>query len=118
MQQKKVTINWAKLSPYGIFIVLEVNSWSNYVLVWLIFTAAGDIGGADLQDLPEAERAKVLKQAGMSESEVEEAITFLTAFPYLALAARCEVDGEEDIREQDPVKCRVRSITNLGWLLL
>jgi len=62
----------------------------------------------DLQDLSEAEQAKVLKQAGLTESEVEEAVTFLTAFPHLALAARCEVDGEEDIREQDPVKCRVR----------
>ena len=63
---------------------------------------------ADLQDLSEAEQARVLKQAGLIEPEVEEAITFLTAFPHLALAARCEVDGEEDIREQDPVKCRVR----------
>lgn len=63
---------------------------------------------SDLQDQDESARAELLTGVGLSEEAVDDVTAFLSAFPELAVAARCEVDGEDEIMEQDPIHCRVR----------
>jgi hypothetical protein len=44
----------------------------------------------------------------MSAAEAEEAVAYLGALPRVVASARCEVEGEEEIMEGDPlVKCKV-----------
>ncbi|KAF8055125.1 ERDJ2A [Scenedesmus sp. PABB004] len=65
-------------------------------------------GLTDLQVLPEGQRAAELSWAGLDASAAEGVNLFLSAMPRLSVAALCEVEGEEEIMETDPVHCRVR----------
>eukprot|EP00878_Enallax_costatus_P024760 GHUV01026445.1.p1 GENE.GHUV01026445.1~~GHUV01026445.1.p1 ORF type:complete len:636 (+),score=256.18 GHUV01026445.1:447-2354(+) len=63
---------------------------------------------ADLQALPESQRGIELGWAGLDAAGVEGVQMFLSAMPSLVMAAKCEVDGEDEIMEGDPVHCKVR----------
>lgn len=63
---------------------------------------------ADLQVLPDSQRAAELSWTGMDAVAAEGVQLFLSAMPKVQLAARFEVDGEEEIMEGDPVHCKVR----------
>lgn len=61
----------------------------------------------DLQAMPETQRSMELNWAGLDAAAVEGVQMFLSAMPTLVMAAKCEVDGEDEIMESDPVHCRV-----------
>lgn len=74
---------------------------------------------ADLQALPESQRALELSWAGMDPVGIEGVALFLSAMPRLSLAVLCEVEGEDEIMEGDPVHCKVWRQPNevSGWVL-
>jgi hypothetical protein len=82
---------------------------------------------SDLQALSESQRAMELGWTGLSAAAIEGVALFLSAMPKLSLAVLCEVEGEEEIMEGDPVHCKVGSrglcaVTGTGcfepsWLL-
>jgi hypothetical protein len=44
---------------------------------------------------------------GLSAAAIEGVGLFLSAMPRLSLAVLCEVEGEEEVMEGDPVHCKV-----------
>lgn len=64
---------------------------------------------ADLQALSDSDRAVELGWSGLDSAAVEGVNLFLSAMPRLVMVAKCEVDGEDEIMEGDPVHCRVSS---------
>ncbi|WIA39826.1 hypothetical protein OEZ86_013276 [Tetradesmus obliquus] len=63
---------------------------------------------ADLQAMSDSTRAMELGQAGLGAAAIEGVAMFLSAMPRLSLAVLCEVEGEEEVMEKDPVHCKVR----------
>ncbi len=63
---------------------------------------------AELQDLPEAERGEVLGSLGLAPAQVEEVATFLQALPTVHARVTFEMEGEDEIMEQDVAKCKVK----------
>jgi hypothetical protein len=61
----------------------------------------------ELCELSIEERLEALSASGLTTAQVEAAITLLEALPTLAVRAKCCVEGEEEIMETDPVKCKV-----------
>jgi hypothetical protein len=45
--------------------------------------------------------------AGLSAAAIEGVALFLSAMPKLSLAVLCEVEGEDEVMEGDPVHCKV-----------
>eukprot|EP00879_Flechtneria_rotunda_P003234 GHRR01003457.1.p1 GENE.GHRR01003457.1~~GHRR01003457.1.p1 ORF type:complete len:707 (+),score=247.45 GHRR01003457.1:307-2427(+) len=67
---------------------------------------------ADLQALPDSQRAIELQWAGMGMAGIEGVNMFLSAMPRLLVTVRCEVEGEDEIMVTDPVHCRVRVLVS------
>lgn len=72
-----------------------------------VITAAARLP-ADLQAMSDSTRAMELGQAGLGAAAIEGVAMFLSAMPRLSLAVLCEVEGEEEVMEKDPVHCKVR----------
>ncbi|KAG2451784.1 hypothetical protein HYH02_003562 [Chlamydomonas schloesseri] len=62
----------------------------------------------ELQDTAAAELPETLKAAGLDDAGVEEVTTFLKTLPTVHVRAECEVPGEDEIMEQDVVKCKLQ----------
>jgi hypothetical protein len=63
---------------------------------------------ADLQAMTDSQRAMELGWAGLGAASIEGVGLFLSAMPRLSLTVLCEVEGEEEVMEGDPVHCKVR----------
>lgn len=61
----------------------------------------------ELQELSAEELSEALQSSGLTAVQVEEVTTYLSVLPTVYLKAEFEVDGEEEIMEGDPVKCKV-----------
>ncbi|GAX76583.1 hypothetical protein CEUSTIGMA_g4029.t1 [Chlamydomonas eustigma] len=64
----------------------------------------------ELSDLSLEERSEALLISGLTASQVEAACTLLEALPTIGVRAKCGVEGEDEILEADPVKCKVRVV--------
>jgi hypothetical protein len=58
--------------------------------------------------MSDSQRAMELGWAGLSPAATEGVSLFLSAMPRLHLAVLCEVEGEDEVMEGDPVHCKVR----------
>ena len=61
----------------------------------------------ELQELPEAERSEALLSSGLSAAGIDDVTTMLMALPSVHARVSFEMEGEEDIMEQDIAKCKV-----------
>mmetsp|Transcript_2646 Transcript_2646/g.4510 ORF Transcript_2646/g.4510 Transcript_2646/m.4510 type:complete len:749 (+) Transcript_2646:96-2342(+) len=64
----------------------------------------------ELSDLLGSERTDALLSAGLSATAADEVATFLSVLPTVHARAGFEMEGEEEIMEQDIAKCKVRLV--------
>lgn len=81
-----------------------------------IFHLCAWLGGvhvvrAELGDLPVEEQRDQLSKAGLAAAAVEEVVTFLSVMPTVHVLAKFEMEGEDEIVEQDVAKCKVNHIS-------
>ncbi|KAG2441769.1 hypothetical protein HXX76_003382 [Chlamydomonas incerta] len=62
----------------------------------------------ELQEVAPADLPEMLKAAGLEGAAAEEVTTFLATLPVVHVRAECEVPGEDEIMEQDVVKCKLQ----------
>ena len=64
----------------------------------------------DLFELSDEERSEALASCGLEGEQLEDALAFCGALPHLYLKASFEVEGEEEVMEQDVAKCRIHIV--------
>eukprot|EP00197_Chlamydomonas_leiostraca_P010453 CAMPEP_0202862194 /NCGR_PEP_ID=MMETSP1391-20130828/3321_1 /ASSEMBLY_ACC=CAM_ASM_000867 /TAXON_ID=1034604 /ORGANISM="Chlamydomonas leiostraca, Strain SAG 11-49" /LENGTH=714 /DNA_ID=CAMNT_0049541695 /DNA_START=168 /DNA_END=2313 /DNA_ORIENTATION=+ len=64
----------------------------------------------ELAELPAEEQREQLSKAGLSSASAEEVATFLSVMPTAHVLVKFEMEGEDEIMEQDVAKCKVRLV--------